>query len=90
MKFSSGRFWIIVVYCYLLDFNSFISNKNIFKNLSKFFSFVDTSQHMKAAPFISEAIKQSGVVEFVSQNVAEIRAKTFAEELVFPLSHFAK
>ena len=46
--------------------------------------------NMKATPFISEAIKQSGVVEFVSQNVAEVRAKTFAEELVFPLSHFAK
>lgn len=45
---------------------------------------------MKATPFISEAIEQSKVVEFVSKEVAEVRGKTFAEELVFPLSHFAK
>ncbi|MBB1542944.1 MAG: hypothetical protein HG446_000340 [Flavobacteriaceae bacterium] len=45
---------------------------------------------MRAQPFIGDAIKQSDVVEFVSQNVAELRAKNFAEELIFPLSHFAK
>ena len=45
---------------------------------------------MRAQPFIGDAIKQSGVIEFVSQNVAELRAKNFAEELIFPLSHFAK
>lgn len=45
---------------------------------------------MKATPFISEAIKQSKVVDFVSENIAELRAKNFAEELIFPLSHFAK
>lgn len=45
---------------------------------------------MKATPFIDEVIKQSKVVDFVSENIAELRAKNFAEELVFPLSHFAK
>lgn len=45
---------------------------------------------MKATPFISEAIKQSKVVDFVSENIAALRAKNFAEELIFPLSHFAK
>lgn len=45
---------------------------------------------MKATPFIDEAIRQSKVIDFVSENIAELRAKNFAEELVFPLSHFAK
>lgn len=45
---------------------------------------------MRASPFIGDAIRQSGVVDFVSQNIAEIRARNFGEELVFNLSHFAK
>lgn len=45
---------------------------------------------MGATPFIDEVIKQSKVVDFVSKEVAEVRGKTFAEELVFLLSHFAK
>ena len=46
MKFSSGRFWIAIVYCYLLVFNSFISNKIVIKKLYLFFhlfNYVDTS-----------------------------------------------
>ena len=45
---------------------------------------------MRAKPFISEAIQQSRVVGFVSENIAELRAKHFAEELTFSLSQFAK
>lgn len=46
--------------------------------------------NMKATPFISEVIQQSKVVDFVVDNITELRAKNFAEELVFPLSHFAR
>ncbi|MDO4763526.1 MAG: hypothetical protein Q4A00_04000 [Flavobacteriaceae bacterium] len=45
---------------------------------------------MKATPFIDEAIRQSGVIDFVMENVGQLRANNFAEELVFPLGQFSK
>lgn len=44
---------------------------------------------MREKPFISDAIQQSGVVDFVSTKIAELRGKEYAEELVFNLSRFA-
>ena len=43
---------------------------------------------MKATPFISQAIKDSGVVEFVAENIGKVRAERFGEELFFNLSKF--
>ena len=45
---------------------------------------------MKATPFISQAIKDSGVVEFVAENIGKVRAERFGEELFFNLSYFTK
>lgn len=45
---------------------------------------------MKATPFITEAIQQSKVIDFVAENVAKSRAKNFGEELVFGLSKFTE
>lgn len=45
---------------------------------------------MKSRPFINDAVANSGVIDFVSKNIAELRSKTFSEELVFSLSQFTK
>lgn len=40
---------------------------------------------MKSRPFLDNAIKQIGVVDFVMENISQIHIDPFAEELVFPL-----
>lgn len=44
--------------------------------------------NLKPKEFISEAIEQSKVIDFVASNVAELRAKNFGEELVFNITRF--
>lgn len=46
--------------------------------------------NMKASPFIDEAIEQSKVISFVSENIADVRGKAFAEALVFGLGRFSR
>lgn len=45
---------------------------------------------MEAKPFIDKAIEQSGVAEFVAENIGQLRADAFGEELLFPLTQFSK
>lgn len=45
---------------------------------------------MAAKPFIDSAIDESGVVEFVMENISKLRAERFGEELIFPLKQFSK
>lgn len=45
---------------------------------------------MKATPFLDETIRQSGVIDFVIDNISRLRADTFAEELIFPIKNFTQ
>lgn len=58
------------------------------KNLSYFYNAHDF--RMKATPFISTAVEQSGVVSFVAEQISKLRAERFGEELIFPLKQFSK
>ncbi|EKB60791.1 hypothetical protein [Bergeyella zoohelcum] len=44
--------------------------------------------NLKPKEFISEAIEQSKVIDFVASNVAELRSQKFGEELVFNITRF--
>lgn len=45
---------------------------------------------MEAKPFIDKAIEQSGVADFVAENIAQLRADAFGEELLFNLKAFTR
>lgn len=45
---------------------------------------------MEATPFIDTAVEQSGVADFVANNIGELRANAFGEELLFNLKDFTK
>lgn len=45
---------------------------------------------MEARPFLDETIRQSGVIDFVIDNISRLRADTFAEELIFPIKNFSQ
>lgn len=45
---------------------------------------------MDAKPFIDKAIEQSGVANFVAENIGQLRADAFGAELLFNLKGFTK
>lgn len=60
------------------------------KPQSKTYSFSTHYFRMKAQPFINTAIQQSGVLDFVTQEVGRLRLEKLGEELVFNLKQFEK
>lgn len=56
----------------------------------KKYSFAAHYFKMNARPFIDDAIEQSGVVDFVADNVGQVRADAFGEELLFNLKQFTR